>query len=1267
MDRIRCIGWEGLLKERFVCLGQAGHGSSGVVFKAFDRKTRKPVAVKMFDINCSWERFDREVKMIRRVAHENLMGFVDYGVFDGNRPFMALEWIEGENLARWVEKGSLSLGESVEIVTQIARGLAVLHSVGIVHRDVKPANVQVWRTMDGFGVKLIDLGIARDNSISTITEKGALLGTPSYMSPELAGSQPRVDGRSDIYSLCAMLYEMACGRKPFTGESLWEILGRIMNDTAPRPRDVRGDIPEILEAIILRGMNQDPDQRYFDCEELLEALDKAARACPLIEPATTRSVEIPDVFLEMNRSQCKTSVIALLIEPVEDGNSSVSHADLELACVEQVERYAGDLMVLPDRRLLGVFGMHRAWGDETARSANAGFAILDRMPARMAMIHARLDRGKATEETTAKADRLLDGSAEPGRGIWIEPELASSLRPCFEIRDHGEGGMFLTDRIGWTGSGVEIPLGREDLVERLRLSWEASVKAKKPKIVILRGPVGIGKTAILRAFCTWLSERNQKHVAISMTSDMRRGRYGPVLHLMRRLAGIRPDLSERAQLRLAEDYWSALEKPNRSAHRWLLENAPPPADFSEGFSRSDIWSHWRHGVEKATAGNGLAWLIDDAHFFDAMSTRFLAWLIRRIQQPLLVVLSMPEHAPALDALTRRVSRGLVEAIETPPLPPEDAERLLVETSPDLDNGARQMVLRQAAGNPLYLLELARMSPHDGSFQDSSGAMQMIARARLSYLSEPIVRIVRAAAIISESAPMSVLASAVDDSDLLGEAAHSLAEEGLWRAPHELGESDEPAFAFRHRLIRNAIRDLVSPEEARVVHHCVARFYEHDTKQHLLAAHHYKKASAHSGYQRCLMSACEDALAVNDFVRADKLSGELAEMSLDRQLSRRARFLRAEALAGLGRITEGLDVGRALLGDDYLGSILQAKTAMLCGALERYVDGVDEARKMLDIAMFESSIARDAVISMWVCYHAGVNAHDRNDSRQLELELGRLRTLGGEYPVAHMLALELECLCAFREGNLEAAYHAARIVSEQELGASRGSLVGCLLGFTGQSLYFMGRYEEAQSYFENSLGLLADDALTLSRCQTLLWLGRVAGRLGDYEQAIGRLAEASVAFERMGCSVYERHARVLTARISLWRGRDSDIQWMKRNTDVLTLREVDPIDHRFEAAMTLLEGVGAGVFDDPRPHLEAAAKFVEAVGEQHPMAGELLSLLALLSHRYDQEMGLRWLDRAWDWIDRLISRCHSMSSRNGLCERIGVYRQVLSSRERSAIA
>ncbi len=251
-----------LLAGKYRIHEEIGHGGMGIVYKAEDVQLKRSVALKFLPPELSSnmearERFLQEARAAAALSHPNICTIHEVGESE-DKPFIAMEYIEGENLREKLRKGRLSIEEVLTITIEVAEGLEKAHQRGIVHRDVKSANIMVT---DSGQAKIMDFGLAKLRGGTVFTKQGSTLGTVAYMSPEQARGE-HVDGRTDIWSLGVVLYEMLTGELPFKGEREVSILYSIVHEEPKALKDHKPPVPLELQQIIERALAKNADSRY---------------------------------------------------------------------------------------------------------------------------------------------------------------------------------------------------------------------------------------------------------------------------------------------------------------------------------------------------------------------------------------------------------------------------------------------------------------------------------------------------------------------------------------------------------------------------------------------------------------------------------------------------------------------------------------------------------------------------------------------------------------------------------------------------------------------------------------------------------------------------------------------------------------------------------------------------------------------------------------------------------------------------------------------
>jgi serine/threonine-protein kinase len=261
---------------RYEILEVIGIGANSRVARAFDPLIARIVAIKLFPTELARgearNRFVQEARVVGQISHPAIIALHDMGVDEPSQtPYLVMEYIQGQSLEKMLEKGSVPYPKACAWVAEVATALAVAHRKGVIHGDVKPANILIT---DDERIKLTDFGMARVASHDS--KDTPLLGSPAYWCPEQIVGKPQ-DARSDIFSLGVVLYELVTGRRPFDADSLQGICSRILSSTPLPPSHANPSVPVALNELIAACLAKDPNQRCATAEMLAERLHPLAR------------------------------------------------------------------------------------------------------------------------------------------------------------------------------------------------------------------------------------------------------------------------------------------------------------------------------------------------------------------------------------------------------------------------------------------------------------------------------------------------------------------------------------------------------------------------------------------------------------------------------------------------------------------------------------------------------------------------------------------------------------------------------------------------------------------------------------------------------------------------------------------------------------------------------------------------------------------------------------------------------------------------------
>jgi serine/threonine-protein kinase len=282
---------------RYRIQAELGRGAMGVVYKAHDPVLDRTVALKTISMGEEEQdreeyqaRFFQEAKAAARLNHPALITIYDFGE-ENDLDYMAMELLDGTELAERMGKASIPIREAVAIAEQVAEGLAFAHDSGVIHRDIKPGNIML---LPRGRIKIMDFGIARLKVSEIKTQLGTRLGTPKYMSPEQIGGS-KLDHRTDIFSLGIVLYEMLTGIKLFKGDTLTQVMHNVSSFDPPPPSRINSEVPPLLDLVVKRAMEKKPSARYASAWEMVEdlrhCLQELAPSTPAPQTSANSSVK----------------------------------------------------------------------------------------------------------------------------------------------------------------------------------------------------------------------------------------------------------------------------------------------------------------------------------------------------------------------------------------------------------------------------------------------------------------------------------------------------------------------------------------------------------------------------------------------------------------------------------------------------------------------------------------------------------------------------------------------------------------------------------------------------------------------------------------------------------------------------------------------------------------------------------------------------------------------------------------------------------------
>jgi serine/threonine protein kinase/tetratricopeptide (TPR) repeat protein len=398
---------------RYEVRKRLGEGAFGAVYLGHDTQLDRPVAIKVFrggsDVPAAEaDRLMREARRLARLRHAGIVAVHDVGTQDG-QVFIVSDYLDGEDLARWLKRHSPTWQQTAVIVAAVAEALAHAHAQLTIHRDVKPANILM--TSDGNPV-LVDFGLALDDASAGAAELGVIAGTPTYMAPEqVAGKAHRIDGRTDIYSLGVVLYEVLSGRVPFRADKSEELMRQVRDDEPQPLRQLARDVPPELERICHKALSKKMQDRYTTAADLAADLRRVIASttdAPSAPSFHRSSTDLPSVSVsvahnassvvpsilsssrrrvrEAERRQVTVLVCASelfesdayleIVDPEDQAQALQSFGEI---CQQTAVEFGGTVVQVNEQGFLACFGYPIAFEDAARRAARAGLRMLERL------------------------------------------------------------------------------------------------------------------------------------------------------------------------------------------------------------------------------------------------------------------------------------------------------------------------------------------------------------------------------------------------------------------------------------------------------------------------------------------------------------------------------------------------------------------------------------------------------------------------------------------------------------------------------------------------------------------------------------------------------------------------------------------------------------------------------------------------------------------------------------------------------------------------
>ena len=846
-----------VVDDRFELLRIAGAGGMGVVFLALDRRSGEHVAVKvMLDARGpNGARFLREAEVLADLRrHPALVRYVAHGRSAAGEEYLAMEWLEGEDLAGKLARRALTVGETLALGARVAEALAAVHARGVVHRDLKPSNLFLVGG-DVERVKVLDFGVARLEGGTRMTGTGTVVGTLGYMAPEQARSGERVDARADVFSLGCVLHECLTGTPVFAGEHVAAVLVKILFEEASRVDGGIREVPAALGDLIARMLAKDPEGRPRDGAAVAAALTAVADGRAAESPARPSN---PPAALTRGERRL-LSVVLLGGDRGYDVASAVTldadAPDPALAELRGVaENHGGRLTVLADGSLVVVLAGEGIATDRAAQAARCALGL--RASGRRRNVVLATGRGELTgrlpmSDAVDRGARLLSSRAAPTDDgpapIAIDDITARLLDARFEVVETEAGPALVDEREAVSEArtllGQATPcVGRDREIHTLATLFAECAEEEAPRAALVTAPAGYGKSRVAQELVRSLRQRGAPaQIWVGRGDPMRAGSALGLLGQALRAAcgfGEGESLTARRE-KLGETVARLVTAADRARVTEFLGEivgTPMPDEQSTPLraARRDaqIMSEqlrraWEDFLRASAASAPVLLVLEDLHWGDLATVRFVdaALLSLRDAPWMVLALARPEVRDRFPALW--AERELLE-MRLGTLPRRASERLVhkvLGARADAATVARLVTL--ADGHAFYLEELIR-AVAEGKGDALPETVLAMVQARLEGLDDDARRALRAASVFGEAfwpGGVARLLGGALRPTRAGAAIEALIERELVVRRPASRFAGEEELAFRHALQREGAYAMLTDEDRALGHRLAAEWLE----------------------------------------------------------------------------------------------------------------------------------------------------------------------------------------------------------------------------------------------------------------------------------------------------------------------------------------------------------------------------------------------------------------------------------------------------------
>ena len=867
--------------NRFQIEKRTQTGGMGHIYRARDRQTDRMTALKLMRHEASsveLDRFMREARTLSELRHPGIVSYVAHGISSEGVPYLAMEWLEGEDLGQRLRRQPLTLEEVMVLLRNVATALAAAHEATIFHRDLKPSNLFL-RDGSVDGVALIDFGLARRAfSGGNLTQTGMVVGTPEYMAPEQARGDRQIGPSADIFSLGCVVFECLTGQPPFVHEHIAAVLAKILFEEPPPLSRARPDLPADLGNLVARMLAKKPEARIANAIELKKELDglgqissgtprprrTALSSGPKAPPVDGEQILVSVVMAQSTHLQAEPRATL-------DSSSAESHRIQASAIRDELAQLGITVDCMVDGSVIATLSRQGAPTEQAIQAVRCALIIQERYPnalVGLATGRAVMDQGALIGEVLGRLASMLETAQHlvtPVRGSVIIDDTSSRL-----VQDHFSlvrlgSGLTTVSRSGpiqSDNSRVVLGkptqcVGRERELSLLEASFVSCSENDAATAVLVTAPAGIGKSRLRHEFLRRIQAARADLLLLHGRGDpMGIGTsYGLLAQALRRFFEVKEgeELSTRQakMTAMVAQYAETEESQTVAAFLGEMCGVSFPDNVVLRAARQDprvmadqISQAFVSFVRWLTRRNTVLLLLEDIHWGDALTCKVVDNALRELgDRPLMVLaLARPEVEDLFPKLWADRAR---QDIRLGPLPKKACERLIQQVMGNkISPTITARIIEQSAGNALFLEELVR-AVAEGKGEELPETVLAVLHARLMRMPADARRVLRAASVFGETfweGGVRRLVGRERGSDQFAGWLQILTESEIISQHRETRFPDEVEFSFRHGLMREAAYEMLPEEDRKAAHYLAGCFLESvGERDAVVLAEHFERS------------------------------------------------------------------------------------------------------------------------------------------------------------------------------------------------------------------------------------------------------------------------------------------------------------------------------------------------------------------------------------------------------------------------------------------